>query len=443
MKRLTTFFLLLCATLARANDEITIELPGGIPLEMIWIDPGSFVMSPSDVWVPGSGLVRVSPRMVTISQGFYLGKYEITQEQFQAVMGTGHWSSLPGDYGRPRLPALSVSWYDAQAFAQKLNDHLGENSFRLPTEAEWEYACRAGTTTRWSFGDDESMVSSYAQVNTGEYILPAPVGTKSFRTHGVFSTCMATSRSGCTTGLIMAMTMEISHDIAPQMESSTIPGHYRVRRGGSYKYSATGNTSASRSLVLPYEMGWGDNGFRILKGVPLSNPFPRHSSAPFFPAHEGNMWIMRTHTRPVSGPPSPDDTTTYVLESRVIVGNRYWNMELIRGSFRLDQRGNIQIRQDSKTSEAIREFLMYLEDHPELRESQYYQFSSGIQNLDSDSEDLLLYDFDEVEFDPIDPFHPKFFGELPDWDSQDWELDYEVYSLYSSMLGRAIGMCMN
>lgn len=101
MKRILAL-IFLSATLAQANDEITIELPGGVPLEMVWIEPGSFIM--------GSPEVRVTPREVTISQGFYLGKYEITQEQWQAVMGTAPWLSDLSDYqGQGTHPAIGIT----------------------------------------------------------------------------------------------------------------------------------------------------------------------------------------------------------------------------------------------------------------------------------------------------------------------------------------------
>ncbi len=91
---------------------------------------------------------------VTISKPFYMGKYEVTQAQWQAVMGNN-----PSYFNGNNLPVDGVSWNDCQDFIQKLNQ-LGQGTFRLPTEAEWEYACRAGTTTRFYWGDDPS----YAQI---------------------------------------------------------------------------------------------------------------------------------------------------------------------------------------------------------------------------------------------------------------------------------------
>ena len=106
---------------------------------------------------------------VTISKGFYLGKYEVTQGQWQAVMGTTPWSGQSYVQVDADNPAVYVSWNDVQSFVQALNEAAKDSLYRLPTEAEWEYACRAGTTERWSFGDDESKLKDYAwyDVNAG------------------------------------------------------------------------------------------------------------------------------------------------------------------------------------------------------------------------------------------------------------------------------------
>ncbi|MCB1233435.1 MAG: formylglycine-generating enzyme family protein, partial [Verrucomicrobiae bacterium] len=101
---------------------------------------------------------------VQISRPYYLGRYEVTQAQWQAVMGTAPWKGQlnvsPGD----EYPATFITWEDAQAFCHELND--GENGkYRLPTEAEWEYACRAGSNTRFHFADDAGSLGDYAWFN--------------------------------------------------------------------------------------------------------------------------------------------------------------------------------------------------------------------------------------------------------------------------------------
>jgi len=147
--------------------EITIELRGenfylrGVAIDMVWIEPGTFTMgSPS--WEEGHESDEGPQHEVTISQGFYLGKYEITQEQWEAVMGTRPWAGQERVQEDPHHPAVYISWKDVEGFTDRLNEWEGEEVYRFPTEAEWEYACRAGTTTRWSFGNDESPLGNYA-----------------------------------------------------------------------------------------------------------------------------------------------------------------------------------------------------------------------------------------------------------------------------------------
>jgi formylglycine-generating enzyme required for sulfatase activity len=94
---------------------------------------------------------------ITIKKPFYLGKFEVTQKQWNKVMGSNH-SSFMGE----NLPAENLSWNDVQKFVEKLNHMEGTDKYHLPSENEWEYACRAGTTTRYYFGDDEPKLEDYA-----------------------------------------------------------------------------------------------------------------------------------------------------------------------------------------------------------------------------------------------------------------------------------------
>ena len=134
-----------------------------IGMELILIPAGTFMMG-----TPGDQLDAIAgddknyrdwienetpEQRVTISQPFLLGKFPVTQAQWQAVMGEN-----PSRFQGENRPVERVSWEDAQAFMQKLNERETGRTYRLPTEAEWEYACRAGTTTRYHFGDDAAQL---------------------------------------------------------------------------------------------------------------------------------------------------------------------------------------------------------------------------------------------------------------------------------------------
>jgi formylglycine-generating enzyme required for sulfatase activity len=121
------------------------DLGGGVTLEMAAIPRGSFIMgSPENE--AGRGDYEYPQHQVTVPS-FFMGKYPVTQAQYQAITGTN-----PSSFKGSNRPVERVSWHDAVNFCQKLSQRIGKN-YRLPSEAEWEYACRAGTTTPFHFGD--------------------------------------------------------------------------------------------------------------------------------------------------------------------------------------------------------------------------------------------------------------------------------------------------
>ena len=141
--------------------EIVVNLPGGATMTMVWIPAGTFTMGSPDT-EPGRYDKEGPQHEVELTHGFYLGKYELTQGQWESVMGTKPWEGQSLVQDSTNYPASYISWDDMHVFIDSLNTAAGSDVYRLPTEAEWEYACRAGTTTRWSFGDDEGQLGQYA-----------------------------------------------------------------------------------------------------------------------------------------------------------------------------------------------------------------------------------------------------------------------------------------
>ncbi len=214
------------------------------PTNMVFIPPGMFRMgSPSNE--VDHGQWEVPQTAVTISRGFWMGKFEVTQREYLAVMGSNP-SLFTGDLNRP---VEQVPWDSATNYCGKLTrqeraeGRIGTNSvYRLPTEAEWEYACRAWTTDRrFSYGDDPSYASladyAWYQDNSGGTThpvgqkLPNPWGL--YDMHGnVWEWCQDW-HGGYSGGVL----------VDPQGPPS---GAYHVVRGGSWDYFARDCRSASR-----------------------------------------------------------------------------------------------------------------------------------------------------------------------------------------------------
>jgi len=158
---------------------LTFDFGRGVAMKLVLIAPGKFMMGSPDS--EQDRAKNEGPQHeVTISKPFYMGVTEVTQAQYEAVMGTN-----PSNFRGPANPVERVSWDEAAEFCRKLSAKAGK-TFRLPTEAEWEYACRAGSKTRFSFGDSDSVLGDYAWYGSNSGGKTQPVGQKKPNAWGLY-----------------------------------------------------------------------------------------------------------------------------------------------------------------------------------------------------------------------------------------------------------------
>ena len=244
--------------LLRRGDELPRTDVGAIRtetfagIEMIWIPPGSFTMGSrrgEDHEQP--------PHTVTISQGFWMGRYEVTQAQWKKYM-----DKIPVEYEGDDLPVEAVTWNLVQEFIQRLNasgDGGPGGAFRLPTEAEWEYACRAGSTSEFCFGNDESRLGDYAWFNGNSDYKTHPVGAKRPNAWGLFD------MHGNVWEWCSDWYGEDYYANSPDTDpAGPDAGVYKVLRGGCWYYDAALCRSAYRYYITPVFRN-SDNGFRLAR----------------------------------------------------------------------------------------------------------------------------------------------------------------------------------
>jgi formylglycine-generating enzyme required for sulfatase activity len=158
----TALLKLLVAILLSLSPSIAFTQPEEATfqgIEFVKVTPGTFTLG--SITSQEGRIANETERRVLIDHSFWIGKYEVTQGQWQAVMGSNPstFRALGPDLS---YPVETVSWYDAQQFIEALNANAGGVYFRLPTEAEWEYVAKANTHGRWSFGEIEAALSDYA-----------------------------------------------------------------------------------------------------------------------------------------------------------------------------------------------------------------------------------------------------------------------------------------
>lgn len=212
-------------------------------MELILIPAGHFMMGDNQ------------KRRVDISQPFYLGKYAVTQTQWEAVMGNN-----PSHFKGPDRPVENISWEDAQVFIQKLNEREGVSHYRLPTEAQWEYACRAGSITVYYFGNDATKLGDYAWYDANSGHSTHPVGQLQPNAWGLYD-MHGNVREWCQDWYDANL---VSAAVDPQGLST---GADRVIRGGSWSLSAWRVRSTCRGAERP-AFRYVNLGFRCSSSVP-------------------------------------------------------------------------------------------------------------------------------------------------------------------------------
>lgn len=161
--------------------EVTLDLGDGVTMDLVYIKPGTFVMGGVSKKDGRFQCVEVPKHKVKLTKGFYMGKYEVTQKQYQAIMGSNPSRSTKA----PNCPADNISWSDATEFCERVAEKTGRD-VRLPTEAEWEYASRAGRKTRWFFGNDPAKLGEYAWFKDNAEGKSHPVGQKKPNPWGLY-----------------------------------------------------------------------------------------------------------------------------------------------------------------------------------------------------------------------------------------------------------------
>jgi formylglycine-generating enzyme required for sulfatase activity len=237
----------------------TVDLNATVAMDMIWCPPGTFTMG-SPTTEAGREADREDEHNVSLTKGFYLSKYEVTQAQYEAVMTgvTGDRNATPSNWhGNPDRPVEKVSWDDAQVFLTRLNEQQAGNlpagwSYVLPTESQWEYASRAGTTTPYSWG--ATIASSNANYNWdggandgNDFKQTRDVGQYATNPWGFFDMH----------GNVWEWTADAYQATYPSGNPVVDPtnlgasGSHRVRRGGSWSSGGTGLRSARRLNGAP------------------------------------------------------------------------------------------------------------------------------------------------------------------------------------------------
>ncbi len=229
---------------------LTLDVAKGVTMKLVLIPAGTFTMG-SPKTEKGHSDGEGPQRKVTITKPFYMGVYEVTQEQYEAVVGKN-----PAYFKGAKNPVETVSWDDAVAFCKALSKKTGK-VVRLPTEAEWEYACRPGTKTAFCFGDDQKQLGDYAWYTGNSGSKTHPVAQKKPNAWGLYD-MHGNVWEWCSDWY--ADSYANAKAVDPQGAAS---GTLRVLRGGSWFSIPRGCRAAYRSGNNPDYRHIG-SGFRVV-----------------------------------------------------------------------------------------------------------------------------------------------------------------------------------
>ncbi|MDP8205675.1 MAG: formylglycine-generating enzyme family protein [Candidatus Electryonea clarkiae] len=241
------------------GDELTFPLGNtGVDIPLVWITAGSFMMGSPESDADSDQRERPQHE-VTIDYNFWIGQFEVSQEEWRAVTGTN-----PSQHVGDNYPLENVSWEDAQGFLGTLNDMEEGSPWRLPSEAEWEYAARSGTNTRFPWGDDNnySSISNYAWYSSNSGGFTHATGIRNPNQWNIYDTF----------GNVHEFCEDDYHQnyyFAPEDGSAWIDNpraDYRVIRGGSYSSGADNCRAAKRSSQM-YTNEQPILGFRLVRSM--------------------------------------------------------------------------------------------------------------------------------------------------------------------------------
>jgi formylglycine-generating enzyme required for sulfatase activity len=253
--------------------SITFGIDTVSEIEMVLITSGTFQMGQADI------AYSTPVHTVIISRNFWMGKYEVTQKQYKNVMG-----SDPSHFLGDNNPVDSMNWYDAVTFCIALSQKEGLEScysfdstsnswlcdiskkgYRLPTEAEWEYACRAGTLTDYYSGNKESQLDTIAWYDLNSNLMTHPVGQKIPNNFGLYD-MEGNVNEWCWDweGIYSDSTViDPSNSVIDPMGADF--GTYRVARGGAYGSDETYCRCADRESSTIPGTRWPPFGFRVVR----------------------------------------------------------------------------------------------------------------------------------------------------------------------------------